>query len=67
MSQLAELRIAMGFTQEYMAEKLEVSTVAYHMYETGKRKVPEEKADKIAEILEKQVEDIFLPSSFSLR
>lgn len=65
---LSEIRNERGKTQEEMAKYLGISIVAYHLYETGQRKIPSEKVKKIVDILDiKDVNDIFLPSTFSLR
>lgn len=57
----------MGYTQEEMAEKLGVSTVAYHFYETGQRNIPKMTVNKIIDILKLENEEIFLPCNYSLR
>lgn len=64
---IKDMRIERGLTQEDMAEKLGISNVAYHLYETGKRNIPQDKAEKIAHIFEMKISDIFLPSTFSTR
>lgn len=64
---IKDMRIEKGFTQEEMAEKLGISNVAYHLYETGKRNIPQDKAEKIAHIFDMKINDIFLPSTFSIR
>lgn len=56
-----------NITQSEMAEILGISNVTLHHYETGKRNVPYDVAEKIAKILKKEVEDIFSPEKFSLR
>jgi len=66
-NKLKERREEMGYTQEQMAEKLGVSTVAYHFYETGQRNIPKITVNKIAEILQLNSDDIFLPCNYSLR
>lgn len=64
---LAKIREKKGHTQTYMAEVLDISITAYHMYETGQRKIPSSIATRIAEILEVENDDIFLPFRFALR
>ncbi|MGJ0848565.1 hypothetical protein ACR77J_17995 [Tissierella praeacuta] len=39
----------------------------HNMYENVKRKVPSEIAQKISKRLEVEVEEIFLPASFTIR
>jgi len=68
MKSLSAIRLEKGKTQEDMAKDLGISIVAYHLYETGQRKIPGEKVAMIANILGiDKIEDIFLPSTFSLR
>lgn len=66
-SKMRKMRIKNKMTQSEVARKLGISTVAYHMYETGKRSIPKIKADKLAEIYGVDKNDIFLPNSFSIR
>jgi DNA-binding helix-turn-helix protein len=66
-NKLKEKREKMGYTQEEMAEKLGVSTVAYHFYETGQRNIPKMTVNKIIDILKLEDEEIFLPCNYSLR
>lgn len=65
MTEIEVRRKEKGFTQQYMAEKIDVSIGCYNMYENNQRKVPVEKAEKIVEILNCKMDDIFVPSSFS--
>lgn len=70
MNALVERRKKLGITQEQVAADIGVSTVAYHMYETGKRRIPEDKKGKICEVLKltkKEQAEIFLASTFALR
>ncbi|QUH21264.1 helix-turn-helix domain-containing protein [Alkaliphilus sp. B6464] len=67
MKSLQNYRTEKGYTQAYMAKKLGVSIAAYNLYENGGRKIPRKAAFKIMEILEiENIEEIFLPSSFTL-
>lgn len=69
MSALVEIRNKKNMTQEDVAKYCGVSNVAYHMYETGKRKIPSDVADKIADVLEiseTEKHKIFLPSTFAI-
>ena len=49
-----------------MAEKIDTSIGCYNMYENNQRKVPKEKAILIANVLECELDDIFVPSSFTV-
>lgn len=66
MTEIEFRRKEKGFTQQYMAEKIDVSIGCYNMYENNQRKVPVEKAEKIVEILNCKMDDIFVPSSFTV-
>lgn len=48
---IGELRNKENLTQIEMAKILGISVSAYNMYENGNRKVPEQIASKIAQIL----------------
>ncbi|WKS95289.1 helix-turn-helix domain-containing protein [Riemerella columbina] len=52
------IRELKNLTQEYMAEKLDISQAAYSKIEKGITKITEDKLSKIAEILEVNPEDI---------
>ena len=66
MSHLECLRLSKGFTQEFIAKQIGVATSTYSQYENGIRSVPLEKATAISDVLGCQVEDIFLPSKFTV-
>lgn len=66
MTEIEVKRKEKGFTQQYMAGKIDVSVGCYNMYENNQRKVPIEKAEKIVEILNCKMNDIFVPSSFTV-
>ena len=69
MTSISERRLKKGFTQEYMAQRIGISTPRYGMYEMGKRKIPREIAMQIAEILEfdeAEFDNIFLPCKYSI-
>lgn len=55
-----------GYTQQYMAEAINVSVGCYNMYENNQRKIPKNKAEKIAQILDCKICEIFMPSSFTV-
>lgn len=67
MKSLKDLRIENGKTQMEMAEMLGITHSAYSYYESGARKIPAEYAMKISNVFGVKLNDIFLPSSFSLR
>lgn len=46
---LREVRMAHGYTQKQVADKLGVTRNAYNMYERGKRDIPLESLIKIAD------------------
>lgn len=51
-------RIMRGFSQEYMAEKLNVAQNTYSKYENNAEKLPFETLEKIADVLGVSVVDI---------
>lgn len=63
---LVEARGLKGKTQAEMAGILCIAVSTYNMYENGQRKVPDEIATKICEILDRKKEDLFLPATFTL-
>jgi len=63
---IKKLRELKGISQVEMAKILEIPVSTYNVYENGNRKVPEEIAKKIANILGVKVEDIFLPVTFTV-
>ncbi len=63
---LAEVRKEKGFTQEQMASQLGIGVSTYNLYESGKRTVPEEIANKIALILNVKLSSIFSPKKFTV-
>lgn len=67
MRTIEDLRKAKDILQIEMAKALDIPVSTYNMYENGKRKVPGEIAYKIAKNLEVEVEEIFLPASFTIR
>lgn len=55
---IKNIRELKNLTQEYMAEKLDISQAAYSKLEKGNTKISEEKLHKIAEVLDVNPEDI---------
>ncbi|EMS72304.1 helix-turn-helix transcriptional regulator [Ruminiclostridium cellobioparum] len=64
---LVNARNKKGKTQAEMAGILGIALSTYNMYENGQRKIPENIATKICEVLESKKEDIFLAATFTLR
>lgn len=67
MKTLKELRTDHRMTLDEMAELIGTTKTAYFYYENGSRKVPAEVAHTLSKFFNVEVEDIFLPSTFSLR
>lgn len=67
MKTIVELREKKGFSQQELAKMLGISNVSLHYYESNQRYVPKNIAEKIADIFEVEVEEIFLPQKFSFR
>jgi len=63
---LEDLRKEKGLSQTDLASLLDIPNSTYHMYESGKRKIPVKIAKRIANFFEVEVEDIFLPSYFTV-
>ena len=66
MTHLEQLRVAQGLTQEVVSGKAGIAISTYSMYENGKRAVPRQVAERIAEAVGCQLEDIFLPAKFTV-
>lgn len=58
---LRKARVEAGLTQAEMGAKLGLTMAGYRQKETGERKITIDEASKIASILGKSIEDIFLP------
>lgn len=67
MKTIVELREKKGLSQQELAKILGISNVSLHYYESNQRYVPKNIAEKIADIFEVELEDIFLPQKFSFR
>ena len=65
MTEMEKRRQEKGYTQQSMAEKIDVSVGCYNMYENNQRKIPSNKAEAISNVLECEIDDIFIPSSFT--
>ena len=57
-NKIKNIRELKNFTQEYMADKLVISQAAYSKLEKGDLKISQDKLNKIAEILDVNLEDI---------
>lgn len=66
MTEIEKIRKEKGYTQQYMADKIDSSIGCYNMYENNQRKVPKDKATLIANVLECNIEEIFVPSNFTV-
>lgn len=65
MTRLEKKRLEKGLTQRTMADNINVSIGCYNMYENNQRKIPKEKAEAIAKVLECEINSIFVPSNFT--
>lgn len=65
MTKLEKKRLEKGLTQKFMADNIDVSIGCYNMYENNQRKIPKEKAEAIAKVLECEINSIFVPSNFT--
>lgn len=66
MTEIEKIRKMMGYTQQYMANKIDTSVACYNMYENNQRKVPKEKAIEISKVLECPLDFLFEPFSFTV-
>lgn len=66
MTDLEKLRLARGLTQETVSGVVGIAVSTYSMYENGKRAVPRQIAERIAEAVDCRVEEIFLPEKFTV-
>lgn len=66
MRQIEDIRKAKGFTQEYVAGIVGVATSSYNQYETGARSIPADIAQRIADVLGVERDEIFLPTKFTV-
>ena len=63
---IEQLRKSKNISQMKMAKMLDIPISTYNVYENGNRRVPEDIARNIARILGVEVEDIFLPATFTV-
>ena len=64
---LYELRKQAGLTQAQMAEKLNISETTYRSKELGQTDFKSTEMFLIADILEKDIHEIFLPKKTTIR
>lgn len=65
MTKIEKKRQEKGYTQQFMANNINVSVSCYNMYENNQRKIPKDKAEAIAKVLDCNVVDIFVPFTFT--
>lgn len=65
MTEIEKKRQEKGYTQQFMADSINVSIGCYNMYENNQRKIPKDKAEEIARVLECNISDIFIPFTFT--
>lgn len=66
MSRMEEVRVAKGLTQEVIATHAGIAVSTYSQYENGHRSVPFDVAERIAEFLGCSLDEIFLPTKFTV-
>ena len=62
MNNLMITRLKKKYTKKHLADRVGISPAYYGFIENGTRTADKEIAKKIADVLEVEVEDIFLPS-----
>lgn len=67
MNKLKQARIKAGKTQLDISKEIGITPSSYNMYENGERKIPSYIAEKIALLLDLDMEEIFLPATFTIR
>lgn len=65
MTEMEKRRQEKGYTQQFIADNIEVSVGCYNMYENNQRKIPKNKAELISKLLECEISDIFVPFTFT--
>lgn len=66
MASLKETRIRNRKTQQQMAKLLNIGISTYNQYENSERDIPYKIAKSIAEMFGLELEDIFLPTRFTV-
>lgn len=66
MNMLEEKRKTAKITQKDIANELNIAISTYCQYENGNRSIPCEHAEKIAEILDCDITELFTPKKFTV-
>lgn len=66
MVNLKKVRLSQNRTQEQMAELMGIGISTYNQYENSERNIPLDTATKIADILNVDINEIFLPTKFTV-
>ena len=66
MTGLEKVRKSKGLTQGDMASRIGIAVSTYSMYENGLRPVPLQVAQTVAEVLNCEINEIFLPQKFTV-
>ena len=67
MSVLRQLRLEKGYTQAEVAKRIGITVSAYNYLENAKRTADKEIAEKLSDLLNVEVDEIFLPKRFTPR
>lgn len=65
-NRLETLRTDKGLTQEELAANVGIAVSTYSMYANGHRMIPRKVAERIAHVLDCELDDIFLPEKFTV-
>lgn len=65
-NRLETLRTDKGLTQEELAANVGIAVSTYSMYANGHRMIPRKVAESIADALDCELDDIFLPEKFTV-
>ena len=66
MTELERLRLSRGLTQEAVSGVVGIAVSTYSLYENGKRTIPRQVAERIAQAVGCKVEDIFYQKNLQL-
>lgn len=66
MISLKDIRLKNNKTQQQMADLLNIGLTTYHQYEKSERDIPYKVANKIADIFQMKIDEIFLPTRFTV-
>lgn len=66
LNNLETLRTVKGLTQEEIASSVGIAVSTYSMYANGHRMIPRHVAERIAYVLDCNLEEIFLPEKFTV-